>query len=131
MVTSASFYVSFIQICFVKNSFSIERIFVTYCASLDYVHVRSFSLEYITTCIVIAILETYQTSFVVLRTPIFVGAFFAAEDCPMSGSERCIGQSAGGRDGPPSHAPHPRSFHGGLSLILFYMTNIGIKCKLQ
>ena len=54
-------------------------------------------------------------------------------DCRMSGSERYIGQPAWGRDGPPSHAPHPRSVHGGLSLILFYryMTNIGIKCKLQ
>lgn len=63
-------------------------------------------------------LETYQTSFDGAQNP-YICFSFAAEDCPMSGSERYIGQPAGGRDGPPSHAPHPRSFHGGLSLILF------------
>ena len=49
MVTSASFYVSFIQICLLKITLLSKEFFVTYCASLDYVHVRSFSLEYITT----------------------------------------------------------------------------------
>ena len=50
MATSASFHVSFIQICFVKKALLSKEFFVTYCASLDYVHVRSFSLEYLKTC---------------------------------------------------------------------------------
>ena len=74
-------------------------------------------------------LKLIRLALVMLRTPIFFS--FAEKDCTLSGFERYSGQPAGGRDGPPSHAPHPRSFHGGLSLILFYMANLGIKRKLQ